>query len=494
MLVPWDLEFMSLTTRALIAILLMIGFYVLALSIAGFLIWIPYTQWNDGNQINPKLVFFCLASAGVILWSILPRPDRFEVPGPQIEAEKEPVLFAELSNIARNLGQELPHEIYLVPDVNAGVLQRGGVMGFGSRRVMVLGLPLMALLTISQFRAVLAHEFGHYYGGDTKLGPWIYKTRSAIGRTLLELRRRNSFLVFLFQWYGVFFLEITLGISRAQEYAADRLGAQVAGSKAMIDGLKQIHRGSVVWQGYFRSEVAPILANGYSPPLAAGFVRFLESPSIQGAVDENLQKELAEGKADSLDSHPALNERIAAIQTLPDVQDIDPRPATELLANFESCDTSLLTVTGAALKPVKWEQVLDQVLTPIWARDTQYQKEALRGLTVASLSEQFSSGALARKIKNPHGVRADLPQRVDIARVVAGCALCLALLRDGWRFYTLPGQMYCEKNEHRLEPFQIVVALDRRQITADQWKDFCTRTGIINLSLEPDAAVHAANG
>ena len=29
---------------------------------------------------------------------------------------------------------------------------------------------------------MLAHEFGHFYGGDTKLGPWIYKTRAAIGQ------------------------------------------------------------------------------------------------------------------------------------------------------------------------------------------------------------------------------------------------------------------------------------------------------------------------
>jgi len=41
---------------------------------------------------------------------------------------------------------------------------------------MVIGLPLMQIMTVSQMRAVLAHEFGHYYGGDTKLGPWVYRT------------------------------------------------------------------------------------------------------------------------------------------------------------------------------------------------------------------------------------------------------------------------------------------------------------------------------
>src|ERR1700685_1123183 len=59
---------------------------------------------------------------------------------------------------------------------------RGGGMGFGSRRIMGLGLPLLSTMTVSQFRAVLAHEFAHYYGGDTSLGPWVYRTKASIVR------------------------------------------------------------------------------------------------------------------------------------------------------------------------------------------------------------------------------------------------------------------------------------------------------------------------
>lgn len=73
----------------------------------------------------------------------------------------------------------MPHEAVRV---NAFVADRGGVLGIGSRRVMGLGLPLFSVLTASQFRAVLAHEFAHYCGGDTRLGPWVYKTQRAIVR------------------------------------------------------------------------------------------------------------------------------------------------------------------------------------------------------------------------------------------------------------------------------------------------------------------------
>ena len=121
----------------------------------------------------------------------------------------------------------MPSEVYLVPDVNAWVSSRGGVMGFGSRRVMGIGLPLLHVTRVAEMEAVLAHEFGHYHGGDTRLGPWIYKTRTAIGRTLEALG--DGWLQVPFRAYGNFFLRVTQAISRAQEFTADRLAATLFG-------------------------------------------------------------------------------------------------------------------------------------------------------------------------------------------------------------------------------------------------------------------------
>jgi len=466
----------------------MIGFYVLALGIAGALLWILYADVNS-ERINLRLVVFCVVSAGAILWSILPRPDRFEPPGPRVDPTQQPALFAELSRIAQSVQQELPHEVYFVPEVNAWVAQRGGVMAFGSRRVMVLGVPLMALLTVSQFRAVLAHEFGHYYGGDTKLGPWIYKTRAAIGRTLRQLARSNSWLVFLFKWYGNMFLEITLGISRAQEYAADRIAAQVAGKTALVEGLKQQHRGAVAWEAYLRGEVLPVLARGYSPPLAGGLAQFLQAPTINAQVQQSLDKELAGGEADSMDSHPALRERIAALPNLIGGISDDPRPATALLADFGKSDTSLFADPGGTkLMPVSWDRVLIDVYVPTWQEETDYQKDALRGMTMVDVPEQFSNGSLVQRLKNPPDMVADEPQRVDIARNVVGCALCLVLLKNGWTFHALPGEMYAEKDGQKVEPFTVVQKLDRRQLTVEQWKEICSRAEILNLPLYSESA------
>lgn len=161
----------SLARRAAIAVLLTIGFYLLALGIAGLLLYLPYAEWTYAGQIHIKLAVVCLIAAGVILWSIMPRWDRFAAPGPELRAQDHPELFRQLQAIAAATEQPLPTEVYAVADMNAWVMDRGGLLGFGSRRVMALGLPLLKILTVSEARAVIAHEFGHFYGGDTKLGP-----------------------------------------------------------------------------------------------------------------------------------------------------------------------------------------------------------------------------------------------------------------------------------------------------------------------------------
>jgi heat shock protein HtpX len=86
---------------------------------------------------------------------------------------------------------------------------------------------MLTLLNVSELSGVIAHEFGHYHGGDTKLGPWIYRTRVAIGRTIVSLAQGGSTIVRApFEWYGTFFLKVTHSISRVQEFAADALAAR----------------------------------------------------------------------------------------------------------------------------------------------------------------------------------------------------------------------------------------------------------------------------
>src|SRR5829696_6911348 len=50
----------SLQQRAALALLLMVGFYVFALAIAGALLWVPYAEVTYMERINGRLTFFCI--------------------------------------------------------------------------------------------------------------------------------------------------------------------------------------------------------------------------------------------------------------------------------------------------------------------------------------------------------------------------------------------------------------------------------------------------
>src|SRR5689334_5857236 len=152
----------SLQHRAVLALLLMVGFYVFAIAIAVALLFVPYAEMVYLERVNAQITIFCVVGGFTILWAILPRIDKFTPPGPRLTPSTAPQLFTLINDVAQATSQPRPEDVFLLADVNAFVTHRGGMMGFGSRRVMGIGLPLIKGLTPAELRAVIAHEFGHY--------------------------------------------------------------------------------------------------------------------------------------------------------------------------------------------------------------------------------------------------------------------------------------------------------------------------------------------
>jgi hypothetical protein len=133
-----------LAQRALLALALMIGFYVLALGIIAFLLWIPYEMYAVVGRVNGRIAGACVITAFAVAVALIPRRDHFEAPGPRLFENEHPQLFALIREVAAATNQPVPAEVYLINDVNAWVAQRGGVMGLGSRPIMGIGLPLIS--------------------------------------------------------------------------------------------------------------------------------------------------------------------------------------------------------------------------------------------------------------------------------------------------------------------------------------------------------------
>jgi hypothetical protein len=386
----------------------------------------------------------------------------------------------------------MPAEVYLVADLNAWVAQRGGIMGFGSHRVMGLGLPLLQILTVSQLRAVLAHEFGHYYGGDTRLGPWIYKTRAAIGRTLQSLDGAGSILQVLFQLYGKMFLRITQAISRQQEFTADRLAANTVGARPLAAGLRAVHGGATAFMPYWNSEVMPVLNAGFRPPLAEGFRQFVAHVSIADAIAQSVDREIAEGQADPYDTHPTLRERLAAISALSDhAPPADDPPAITLLDNIVDLELRLIARLadegrGRALKPVAWDDVGTTVYLPMWEQVVQQNGAALAGVTPGALPDVVREPQrFAPQLHDLVSRNAPADDRRQRLGWLLGVALSAALARQGWAIEAPPGDtVYARKGEQCVKPFEIIAQLGNGELDAEAWRLQCAAAGIADLPMD----------
>jgi len=468
-----------LLVRAVLAVLLMIGFYLLAIVMAGGMLFLAYAMVVYGQRVPVRLLIICVVGAGVILWSMIPRRDRFTPPGPQLLPSEQPELFQHIQQVAAATGQKMPAEIYLDRDVNAWVAQRGGIMGFGSRRAMALGLSLMRVLSVSELRAVLAHEFGHYHGGDTKLGPWVYKTRAAIGRTIQGLGQSVGMVQAPFLWYGKLFLRVTHAISRQQEYTADRLAAQTEGRESLASGLRKTHAAGMAFAPFWQQEMVPALSAGFRPPMAEGFVQFMQAAPISKALHETLDKALQEEKPDLYSTHPPLKHRIAAVEHLPaNAGTSDNRCAVSLLRNVPQLERQLLTAIAgpeavSKLAEAHWGELGTKVYLPIWRKLIQDEKALLKDLTPEALATRASS------LKSL-GSAADVAKRM----AVIGAAVAVASIDAGAQLVCDPGAPVAVcRDSVRIEPFGIVEQLAAKKIGGQTWCEQCRYFGIAGIQL-----------
>jgi heat shock protein HtpX len=364
-------------------------------------------------------------------------------------------------------------------------------MGCRSRRVMGLGLPLLQVLSVCQLRAVLAHEFGHFHGGDTKLGPWVYKTRAAIGRTLQGLAAYDSILQKPFLWYGKAFLRLTHAVSRRQEFTADALAASVVGSRPLIEGLKLSHGAALAFNAYWANEVAPVLRRGFYPPLAECFRHYLGSSRIAEAIAASLDRELAEGETDPYDTHPPLRKRIAAVQSLPDRETSGPDfPATSLLGDSEGLETHLIGApsnepTAQTLQSVAWEEVGWKIWAPAWEDYVGKYAKVLAGNTPYTLPELSQDlEAFSHRLREADGADLAPEERRRQATATLGIALAAALTRNGWKLHVLPGKdAVCAYKEAIIKPFDIIPKLASGELTPEAWRELAVDCGITDLDL-----------
>ena len=270
---------------------------------------------------------------GVRLDAVIRDPDADL--GPPISRYDAPELFQIVQEVAARLGTRPPDQIRLTYLPCCGVTQwRGG-------RALLVGLPLLPILTRAELRAILAHEIAHLARGDALCATCATRFLDALQRGLdqSEPSARGP----LRYWA---LLALRLGqawiapVARGQERRADRAAAQLAGGPAAASAL--VHTALV--QPLFRE-----VLDHYDPaqsawPTLYGYFRAfwtrLPEPTLTALRHDLLARPAA---TRPLGSHPALLDRLQWVQAFPQIptNPDDKRPAATALGDLEAQECAL---------------------------------------------------------------------------------------------------------------------------------------------------------
>ncbi|MFJ5218930.1 M48 family metalloprotease [Streptomyces sp. NPDC088354] len=349
---------MGVILRALRALILLCGFYLLSVVLLAALIGLDaalLTEVHGLLAVKIVAVSVLLAVPLVRGVFVLRTPRDEDPPGIEAAEEDEPRLWALVRELARTMGTRAPDRILLTADVEAAVSERPRMLGLlpGPRRLH-LGVPLLAGLTEAQLRAVLVHEYGHFTGGDTRLSALVVRGRRQIGRVVegfharadgkvaaerarqeraaagriakgrkpeaVDTRRTGALyrsMAAVFTWYGRLYLRASMSTARAQEFAADLAAARVAGREATASSLRDIPALAAAYDVYVDSYATLGLSVRLLPPhgeFFGGFSRLLAAREGDAAPSRAW---LRPAPVSPYDSHPPIAERVLRIESLP---------------------------------------------------------------------------------------------------------------------------------------------------------------------------------
>lgn len=501
----------SLLLYAALAIAMVFASYLLTLTLAIAFVCLPLLAVYEAPNLQTLLLLVGgIVVAAAMLWSLIPRREKRVIPGPVLDPSAHPRLFAEIEKIARSLDEPVPSEVYLLSESNAWVADFGGWMGIGSRRVMGLGFPLLASLSVSQFRAILTHEFAHYYGGDTNLGPWVFRAQRAMARSIRNMHSigRHRWpgaitllliaAVSILNWYWLLFLRGINFVSRRQEYRADELACILNGRQSFASGLKAVRVAIWFWPIYWSDEVAPMLKQGCLPPIGTGFSQFLAGPQVAQRTWIALNAEIRDGQVNIYSSHPHLRDRLNALASLATLNQPETKEAAlTLLNDVEAQELRLLEHANAgsaipSLQRVSWQEQGNVVLVPFWRATVTAYSHLLNHATPAKIPDALARvPEVAPYIRDPEGMLLTPGQRCERARFLLASGFALALVENGWTVNSAPGSFLLSRGKDQLDPFDIIRQLSAGEMKTEMWAAKCKALEIENLPFAitpPDAA------
>ena len=196
------------------------------------------------------------------------RPNRVK-----LEKSENPELWYFLQKICEETGAPEPKNIYIDPDVNAYVMYSNVWLSLilPVKKEITIGLGLIDCLNLSEFKAVISHEFGHFAQSSMKIGSYIMSANTIIHDMIYSRDKwdelfeqwKVSGAFGLGAWFivpivwvtrqilGLFYQFLNFmysSLTREMEFNADKFSVRTSGSNAIITALWKLENGTEKWQ------------------------------------------------------------------------------------------------------------------------------------------------------------------------------------------------------------------------------------------------------
>lgn len=173
---------------------------------------------------------------------------NMEDPGRALTEDEAPGLWALVRDVANDLNTRPVNEIRITHGTDLAVYERGGLrakMNDRAERILIIGVAVLNDFSQNAFRAVLAHEYGHFSNRDTAGGEVAMRVNNHIMRLAYAMAESGTATVYniAFQFirlYHFIFRRITHGATRLQEILADRVAVHLYGAEAFKEGLTHV--------------------------------------------------------------------------------------------------------------------------------------------------------------------------------------------------------------------------------------------------------------
>ena len=241
-------------------------------------------------------------------------------PGRPLREEEAPGLWDLAREVAGAVGTRPVDEIRVTPGTELAVYERGGSAEKRqdkATRILILGVGVLNGFGRNAFRAVLAHEYGHFSHRDTAGGEVALRVNKDMVTFAYAMATAGQAVWYnlAFQFlraYHFIFRRLSHGATRLQEILADRVAVYNYGARAFEEGLTHvIYRGAefqhlAVREINAAAQARRALQNIYELPEAKGGDA---ERDVETAFRESLERKTSED-----DTHPAPSERFRLAQ------------------------------------------------------------------------------------------------------------------------------------------------------------------------------------